>query len=372
MVKVAHISVTPLAGSPIRIVNSLNHSKYDIEARLIVFNEHQYGNRTYMNDLSWSKDKENCYEVIHSADILHFHHFFDLDSGGPFGESFIKMCADHAKFLRHYHSHPLVIARGQMSLVSEIIYSDIPSVVTAQFHERYYPNSLVIPNIIPIESDSDSYLPSKNRIKKRIGFSPTANNSAWNIDDYGFTRWDTKGAPETLSLLRKIPGVDIDHIVDLPHEECLRRKNNCQICIDELITGSYHISSLESLAMGIPTLAYLDPRTLHTIQDITGSLEHPWINCRLEEAFEHLSELLGDDVLVSELGQRSRLWMERYWNEDFMVKKFIDAYHSLLNSNRTLESPRFDLDNVANLWFYQRQYDINYSARKKRFFGITQ
>ena len=363
MIKVAHIARTPLSGSPIRIVSALNNSKSDVEARLIVLNEHAYGNRVFKNDLSWSNDEDACREVIRSADILHCHHYFDLDSDDPFGENFIRMCAPNAKFLRQYHTHPLTIARNNQSLAHEIIQSDIPSVVIAQFHERYYPNSLVVPNIVPI--NDEPYSPAKHRIGKRVGFAPSSNNSAWN--PIVFSRWNTKGAPEILSLLgkiqRQIPNVEIDHIFNVPHEDCLQRKNRCGIFIDDLITGSYHLSSLESLAMGIPTLAYLDPRTLRTVQDITGSLDHPWVNCRLEEAFEYLSELLRNNVLRRDLGQRSRSWMETYWHEQRMIKYYTEAYESLLDTGRVLRSPRFDSGNKTILWLYQTQYDVGFSAR---------
>lgn len=197
MIKVAHIARTPLAGSPIRIVSALNNSKSDVEARLIVLNEHAYGNRVFKNDLSWSNDEDACREVIRSADILHCHHYFDLISDDPFGENFIRMCAPNAKFLRQYHTHPLTIARNNQSLAHEIIYSDIPSVVIAQFHERYYPNSLVVPNIVPI--NDEPYSLQNIVLGKRVGFSPSSNNSAWN--PIVFSRWNTKGAPEILSLL---------------------------------------------------------------------------------------------------------------------------------------------------------------------------
>ena len=204
MIKVAHIALTLLAGSPIRIVNALNKCKGgDVEARLIVLREHAYGNRTFENDLSWKNDEEISREVIRSSDIVHFHHYFNLDSVLPFGESFLKMSAPDAKFLRQYHSHPMFIAKNNKSLAHQVIYSDIPSVVIAQYPERNYPNSLVVPNIVP--TGDKLYFPSEHRTGERIGFSPSTDRSAWDHDEA--TRWDTKGAPETLSCLRRIKNV---------------------------------------------------------------------------------------------------------------------------------------------------------------------
>lgn len=76
---VLHIAMTPLAGAPIRLVNALN--KYtDFKSRLIVFNTKAYGTRTFPNDLDWQADKEKCLELISKADIIHLHHFIDIDS----------------------------------------------------------------------------------------------------------------------------------------------------------------------------------------------------------------------------------------------------------------------------------------------------
>ena len=76
---IVHISYTPLAGSPIRIVNAIN--KYTtLNARLINLNPSLYGNRIFQEDLIWEKDKEEALELISKADIIHFHHWMELNN----------------------------------------------------------------------------------------------------------------------------------------------------------------------------------------------------------------------------------------------------------------------------------------------------
>src|SRR4026207_2490498 len=103
---VVHIALTPLAGSPVRIVNALNRYT-EVRARLVVLNPYAYGNRTFTGDLDWSSDKEKALELLGEIDIVHLHHFFELDDN-PFGINFNKVC-HHARFVRQFHTHPVTI-----------------------------------------------------------------------------------------------------------------------------------------------------------------------------------------------------------------------------------------------------------------------
>ena len=54
-VKVVHLALTPLAGSPVRIVDALNKHT-GVEARLVVRWPDMYGSRTFPGDLEWEGD----------------------------------------------------------------------------------------------------------------------------------------------------------------------------------------------------------------------------------------------------------------------------------------------------------------------------
>jgi hypothetical protein len=78
---VIHISVSPLAGGPIRIVNALNKHT-NINARHVVLRDKGYGTRVFDTDLIWRRDKELIIELLEKCDIIHFHHFFDFKKNG--------------------------------------------------------------------------------------------------------------------------------------------------------------------------------------------------------------------------------------------------------------------------------------------------
>jgi ubiquinone/menaquinone biosynthesis C-methylase UbiE len=363
---VVHLALTPLAGSPIRIVDALNvHT--DVRARLVVLNPNVYGNRTFAGDLDWDSNKEEAVELLRKSDIVHMHHFFELDRN-PFGIRLSRECS-RARFIRQFHTHPLTIARGDVGLAARIVNSEIPQLVIAQYHERLYPRARLVPNIVPLANELYKPLP-RNGFEPRLFFAPTVDNSARNIKDNA-SRWETKGAPETEALLNKVvESCGIGRVIvrrNIPHEQCLREKQTSDIAIDELITGSYHLSSLESLSQGLPTFAYLDSRTLDTLAKLTETHNRPWLNFRLEEAEKPLCELINDAKLRLELGAYSREWMETYYNDSKMVGHYVRAYKDLMERPETFQKLRFDPDSRRQLFLAQRADDLIWESRKSRF-----
>ena len=74
---------------------------------------------------------------------------------------------------------------------------------------------------------------------------------------------------------------------------------------------------------------------------MTGALELPWIDVRLEEAEGPLRELLWDRSLRAELGVASRQWMETYYQEAAMVEHYRRAYLDLLEAPSRFHVRRF-------------------------------
>lgn len=329
--KIIHIAITPLAGSPIRIVNGLR-THTDIDARLITLNVNAYNTRIFENDIDWGKNKDLALDELKKADIIHFHHYFDLKNN-LFNLDFTRI-NKNTKFIRQFHSTPMTIADGDKVIANEIVNSDIPQLVIAQHQERYFYKARVVPNIVPISDKYYRYL-SNSTGKVRIFYSPSVINSGFFWGERK-TLWDTKGYYETVSLLKKIKrktGVEVCVVTDMPHDECLKAKQMSDIFIDEMITGSYHLSSLEALSQGVPTFSYLDPRIESLIKDMTGSDRLPWSNFKLEEAYGGIIELIENHELRAETSHFSRKWMEKYYNDKVLINHYLEAYDSLVNTN---------------------------------------
>ena len=366
-ISVVHVALTPLAGSPIRIVNALNDHT-DVRARLVVLNPGAYGNRSFLGDLDWRSEADAAREILASADIVHLHHYFDLENN-PFEVNFRELCLDRVRFVRQFHSAPLTIARGDAALANRIVQSDEAQLVIAQYHERFFPRARLVPNVVPL--DDELCRPRSNHRTDHpvVFFSPSRDEAAWSVQP-GQTRWDTKGAPETERLLQRVvsacPIAKVAVVRNMPHDQCLRARQSSDVAIDEMVTGSYHLTSLEALAQGLPTFAFLDGRTLSTLAELTGTHTHPWLNFRLEEAEGALIELIQDATLRRELGDFARRWMEKYYNDRLMVGHYVRAYEDLLDSPETFRRPRLHNESRRTTFLAQRCDELIWEKRKER------
>jgi hypothetical protein len=365
-VLVAHVALTPLAGSPTRIVDALNRHT-EIEAKLVILRPDAYGNRTFNGGINWQIDRDQAMEALQHADIVHLHHYFELDQN-PFGINFSQEC-HRASFVRQFHTHPLTVAGGDCSRAREIVESALPQLVVGQYHERFFPRARIVPNIVPIADELYKPL-TQHSSDPVVYFAPTVDYPA-DIVPINGTRWETKGARETEALLRRvIESCGKGRLLvrrNIAHEQCLREKQASDIAIDEMVTGSFHLSSLEALAQGLPTFAYLDSRCLDTLAELTGTHAHPWLNVRLEDAEASLRELIKDSVLRRELGVFAHDWMEKYYSECQMVRHYVRAYQDILGRPESFTKLRFDPNSHRQIFLAQRRDELVWEKRITRF-----
>lgn len=330
---VVHLAMTPLAGAPIRLVQALNACTA-VNARLVNLNPGAYGTRTFDEDLDFARDREQAMHLLHDADLVHCHHWMDLKCN-PFGVDLSRKTV-----LRQFHSEPAFVARHAGVPVEAIVNDPLPQVVIAQFHERLYPRARPVPNLINFDAIDRTLaqVPPPDDLRSPVvSFAPTSDVAA------GADRWNTKGAPETLALLRRLGaahGFIVDAFENLPHGESLRRKASADLVIDELVTGSYHLSGLEALALGRPTLGFLDARMIAVLAALTGSDALPWVNLHLGLMADILPDLLQDRALCREVGQTSAAWMREHWATARMVSHFVRVYDDVLNGKTTLRTTR--------------------------------
>ncbi len=374
-IRVVHFSYTPLAGSPVRIVSALN-SHTEVEARLINFNPNAYSTRTFEEDLSWQNDKDEALRIIEDADVLHLHNWIDLKNN-KFEIDFSALQKRGKALIRQFHTNPKKLAENIGIGEEEILHDDLPQLVLAQFHERFYPKARIVPNIVPIFDPR--YMPAQKSSLNddcfKIFFAPTSMRNAWS------SRWDTKGAYETIKILnslKKSDNVSVELSLKTPHDETLRKKRFCNLVIDETVTGSYHLSTLEGLSMGKPTIAFLDQRTLQTLQFLTGDvMQIPIINCQIEHLKPIVKRLINNKSMCEDIAAASREWVEKHWNDAKLVEHYVRAYEDLINNPESFQLKRFN-ENDGKNWLFLGLMDDIWLARKNQwkklhrdFFGFN-
>jgi hypothetical protein len=361
--KILHLSHTQLVGAPGIVCKALN-TQPGVEARWVVLRPENYGGLSFNIDWRWDNDKQQVLEFLAQADVIHLHNYIDLDCQDFEGIDFRSLWNQGKPLLRHFHSTPQLIARYMKRTEEDILACPIPKIVIAQYPERFFSNAKLVPNFVdfsklPIRKETN------NQILK-IGYAPSVFRSAHD------SRWDTKGYPETVRILESFQkiarkqglNVEIDIIEQVAHEECLRRKSECDIFIDDLVTGSYHLNTLESLALGKATLCYLDSRVDSVVRSISECNDFPIVNVRLENLNEVLLSLVSRPDVVRSLGRNAYEWMQKNWDGAQLVHHYLDAYAHIQAAPHESFPERYDYENNALQWLALEFNDAIWRSRK--------
>lgn len=366
--RVLHFSHTPLVGAPGRVCRALRELP-GVDARWVVLDAGagQYDRMSFVLDLVWPRDRDEVLGLLAQCDVVHLHNYLHLDSSEFAPISFSALWRQGKPMLRHFHSTPDLVARFCGQPTQAVHDCPIPKLVIAQYPERQFPTARLVPNIVDLALPE---LPTDGPL--RIGYAPTRFNSGRDA------RWDTKGYRETRALLKQLQRaaaregleIEVDIIELVPHAECLQRKARCHLFIDELVSGSYHLNTLEALAQGSVCLSFLDGRTLGAVQALTGRDDFPALNVPLEHALPVLLSLCRDPALVQALGQQNRAWMRQYWAPAAMARHFIAAYRDVIAAPREPFPLRRGLD-AASAWRAIDQYDLAWQARQGHWPRVT-
>lgn len=337
--KILHLSHTPLVGAPGRLCKAMN-ALSGYSARWGVLKPENYGGLSFPLDLVWERDRDEIIALARDADVLHLHNYIGLDTPDFAPLDFSRLRNDGHPMVRQLHSNPTLIARYTGKSEAELHACPIPKLVIAQYHERYYPTARIVPNLVEIPKA----VPTARSGAITIGYAPS------NYRNARSSRWDTKGYRETDKLIRracnqlKRAGHEVvyDLIVETPHQLCMERKSKCDIFIDDLVTGSYHLNTLESLAFGCATLTFIDHRMTHVLTGLLGNERFPIVNTRLEELPAVLVHLARYPELAREIGRASHLWMREHWSTRHLLDHYIDSYRHVIAHPGLPFGQRFD------------------------------
>ena len=196
--------------------------------------------------------------------------------------------------------------------------------VVAQYHATLpgYQGCLLVRNVIDHNIEDYSSYYANTKIK--IGYSPSVKIS-------GFAAHESKGWNETCAVLNNLKSrcdADIDIIVDVDIKECIRRKRLCDVIIDECVTGSYHRSGLEGLALGKMTICSLSPAVINILNRASKTNIVPFENIGISQLENFLYDLVVNQGIekVHNKGRSCRLWFDTYWSPEDIVKEFETIY----------------------------------------------
>jgi hypothetical protein len=251
--------------------------------------------------------------------------------------------------------------------VADLLADPLPALVIAQYPERLYPRALVVPNFVP--EDEPAYQPADAPPAVDVFFSHTKAVGAFE------DRWNTKAAPETRALLARLArerGVTADVATGVPLAQALERKRRARVVIDDLASGSYHLTGLEGLAMAKPVLSFLDGRCLELLAAFAGTPRCPFVNVRLEEAGPVIAALLADPAAAEDLGLAGRDWLRRHFSAQTRVEHYVAAYERLLADPASVRrQPEFSLDGPGRRFFAAALPEAVQAGRRQRHLAAT-
>jgi hypothetical protein len=215
--------------------------------------------------------------------------------------------------------------RDEHESFTEEVDSGIPIACVAQYHPRQWKElTFIVPNVIDISHKDYKPNPHRNTNPQMptVSYAPSNTNMrGWNDKSYGDV------AP-ILKKLRMDHKITYQLIQQKPFREVMKLKHESDIGIDEISTGSYHLSGLEYLAIGVPCFANVDEQTEKVVKDLTGCLGTPFLRAN-KSTLERILRKMLQDKNWEELGIRSREWMDTYWAPQLLVKHYTDMYERL-------------------------------------------
>jgi len=313
-VKVLHLSDTTISGAPFRIHSLFkNNRALGYVSRHIVWHP-TTGFRVFPTDMVGSEMEEKDLKFwLDWADIIHYHNryarqeiFQKLGTPPPDKPSVIQM---------HSPRHEDENFEAEAA-------SGVPLAVVAQYHPREWPEaSFLVPNVVDIEEIRPHKRPPLRRVPV-VSYAPSNHNGkGWNDKGYAFTAPILKKM-QLRGLIKYAP------VIKRPYELMMQLKSGADIGIDEVATGSYHLSSLEYMALGVPCICRLDEKTQEVVRNLTGCDWLPWV-----DANEHSLERILRDIIQKQqwpgLGARSRRWMEQYWSPEVLLNHYIEMYEEI-------------------------------------------
>jgi hypothetical protein len=299
-----------------------------LEARLICGTD-KFGGRArlpWQDLLVTAAQRDEVVRTLQAADIVHIHNRWTCQRIFRLWPETLTIVRGKPKVLQFHSPRESLLKDTPDSFTLKC-----PKMVVAQYQWRFYQDATPVPNVVPIDdawhtphalwspyAGPDTPNMADADMPLRVAFCPS------NLGDRG---WDNKGYKVTRDLLRRMPEIEHQIFTGMELPDLLMERKKYHVCIDEVMTGSYHLVSLEALAQGQVAIANLDSKTVDALERITGTRRHPWMLANLKELPALLKQLNSDRKLLHLCGSASRRYMEKYWDPFRVTRLYEEVYN---------------------------------------------
>jgi hypothetical protein len=126
-----------------------------------------------------------------------------------------------------------------------------------------------------------------------------------------------------IEALKKQRDIEFVLVENKAHDEVIRIKQTCDLAIEQVgnLGGTgYGRNSLETLALGIPTVTEMTPDYIAWLP------ENPFVLASQKTLLDKLIELIDNPGLRSEKARLGRKWVEKYHSYEAVHKSLMDLY----------------------------------------------
>jgi hypothetical protein len=126
-----------------------------------------------------------------------------------------------------------------------------------------------------------------------------------------------------IDAVRKVRDVEFVLIENTSHDEVIRIKQNCDIAIEQVgnLGGTgYGRNSLETLALGIPTITDMTPDYVAWLP------ENPFVLATPQTLYHQLLQLIDSPDMRAQISRRGRHWVEKYHSYESVHTRLMELY----------------------------------------------
>ncbi len=321
---VVHITPTPLVGAPYQISNAINSYAQDFESVVLCLNDYPSSLAGVFPNQMIFFNKKNYFlieRILAKASIIHIHNFYD----GEIIKNISKVAGDKnkARFIYQVHSPTREgpIFYDNFTSFVDVVFDK--KFVVGQYQPRLYQDFIPVPNIV---GDSANISIAENDAKTNILFSPAHNRTGgrWN-DKY------SKTLDEAMLSIQQLQLANIIQVSNVNQYELFNLRKQCQISIDEIVTGGFHQISLEALACGNAVINNADCLSMMQLSYFAKNHElPPFINANENSINKVLTELLFNKDKLAYYQQSSFDYFNKNLRVEHLINFYLDEYRELV------------------------------------------
>ena len=138
-----------------------------------------------------------------------------------------------------------------------------------------------------------------------------------------------KGTPqlvEAVGVLQKEIDFDFELVQGKSHDAAKAVYARADVIVDQLLTGSYGLFSIEAMAMGKPVITWIS-----NFMKAKYPSELPIVAANPDTIAEDLRNLLGTRDSLKELGRRGCRYVKQYHDHNAIADKILNVYRQMID-----------------------------------------